>query len=175
MTELAPDPELSPQADEAGVLHSFLEYYRSIFLRKTDGLTEAQARTTIEPSELTILGLVRHMAEVERGWFRRRIAGHLDQGMLYCDDEDQDRDFHPAANDTLAGALAVLHDEIEASRAATAGVAPDALMKGVPPQQRIPGWQPNVRWVMVHMIEEYARHCGHLDLLRERIDGATGD
>ena len=48
-------------------------------------------------------------------------------------------------------------------------------MKGVPPQQRIPGWQPNLRWVMVHMIEEYARHVGHLDLLRERIDGAVGD
>ena len=175
MTELAPDPELLAQADESAVLHSFLEYYRSVFLRKTDGLTEAQARSVIEPSELTILGLVRHMAEVERGWFRRRTGGDLSAGFLYCDVDDMDRDFHPSEDDTLAAALVTLHEEIEAARAATSGVAPDALMKGVPPQQRIPGWQPNLRWVMVHMIEEYARHCGHLDLLRERVDGVTGD
>ena len=175
MTELAPDPELLPQADESAVLHSFLEYYRSVFLRKTDGLTEAQARTTIEPSEMTILGLVRHMAEVERGWFRRRTGGDLSADFIYCDDADMDRDFHPTADDTLAEAIETLLAEIAASMAATSGVAPGDLMKGVPPRQRIPGWQPNVRWVMVHMIEEYARHCGHLDLLRERIDGVTGD
>ena len=175
MTELAPDPELLPQADESAVLHSFLEYYRSVFLRKTDGLTDAQARTTIEPSGLTILGLVRHMAEVERGWFRRRLGGQLDQGMLYCDDEDEDRDFHPTADDTLADALAVLQTEIDFARATTAALDPASIAIGTPVKQRIPGWQPNVRWVMVHMIEEYARHCGHLDLLRERIDGVTGD
>lgn len=175
MTELAADPELVPQADEATVLHSFLDYYRSVYLRKAEGLTEQQARTTIEPSELTVLGLIRHMAEVERGWFRRRTGGDLSAGFIYCDDLDPDRDFHPAAGDTLADAAQALVAEIEASRAATAGVAPDDLTKDVPPQQRIPGWQPNLRWVMVHMIEEYARHVGHLDLLRERIDGATGD
>ena len=175
MTELAPDPELLAQADETSVLHSFLDYYRSVYLRKAEGLTERQARTRIEPSELTILGLVRHMAEVERGWFRRRTGGDLSAGFIYCDDEDPDRDFHPSEEDSLADALRTLRDEIEASRAATTGVDPDDLMKGVPPQQRIPGWQPNLRWVMVHMIEEYARHAGHLDLLRERIDGATGD
>jgi hypothetical protein len=81
--------------------------------------------------------------------------------------------FHPARATPRRRSKTLL-DEIEA-RAATSGVAPDALMKGVPPQQRIPGWQPNLRWVMVHMIEEYARHVGHLDLLRERIDGAVGD
>jgi hypothetical protein len=175
MTELAPDPELIPQADEAAVLHSFLEYYRSVFLRKTDGLTEEQVRIAIEPSELTILGLVRHMAEVERGWFRRRIAGHLDQGMLYCAGADPDGDFHPADSDTLAAALAALRDEIEFARRASHGLDPSSCAIGIPPAQRIPGWQPNVRWVMVHMIEEYARHCGHADLIREAIDGTTGD
>ena len=174
-TPLAPDPELLPQADEATVLHSFLDYYRSVFLRKAEGITDTQARMAIEPSGLTIIGLVRHMAEVERGWFRRRTAGDLSAGFLYCDDHDPDRDFHPGPDDTLAEALAVLNAEIEFARTATAGVTPGDLMKGVPPQQRIPGWQPNVRWVMVHMIEEYARHCGHLDLLRERIDGTVGD
>lgn len=172
---LATDPELLPHADEHTVLDVFLEYYRSVFLRKVAGLTETQARVRIEPSELSVLGLVRHMAEVERGWFRRRLAGQLDQGMLYCDDEDPDRDFHPTATDSLHAALAALTAEIEFAREVTARVTPDTLSLGMPPTQRIPGWQPNVRWVVVHMIEEYARHCGHLDLLRERIDGSTGD
>ena len=175
MTELAPDPELLPQAGELEVLHSFLEYYRSVFLRKADGLDEDAARRTIPPSEMSILGLVRHMAEVERGWFRRRIAGHLDAGFLYCDDDDPDRDFHPSADDTLAAARATMIEEIGFARSTVAGLAPDALAVGVPPTQRIPGWQPNLRWVLVHLIEEYARHCGHADLLREQIDGVTGD
>ena len=80
MTELAPDPELLPQADEATVLQSFLDYYRSVFLRKVDGLSEEQVRVTIPPSDLSALGLVRHMAEVERGWFRRRTAGDAQPG-----------------------------------------------------------------------------------------------
>ena len=175
MTELAPDPQLLPQADEATVLQSFLDYYRSVFLRKVDGLTDEQARVTIPPSDLTVLGLVRHMAEVERGWFRRRTAGDLTAGFLFDYGEDPDGDFHPAPEDTLADARAALVAEMEFARTATAAAAPADLMKGVPQQQRIPGWQPNVRWVMVHMIEEYARHCGHLDLLRQTIDGTTGD
>ena len=73
VTELAPDPELIPTADEATTLWSFLDYYRSILIRKAEGITEAQARITLGPSDLTLIGLVRHMAEVERRWFRRRF------------------------------------------------------------------------------------------------------
>lgn len=174
MTELAPDPELQPTGDELSTLHSFLDYQRSILIRKAEGITDEQARTTIEPSDLSLLGLIRHMAEVERSWFRRRFSG-LDAPPLYYGDYDPDGDFHPGVDDTIAEALTALLDEIDFARSATAGVPADTLAASVPPTQRIPGWQPNLRWILVHMIEEYARHCGHADLLRQRIDGAVGD
>jgi hypothetical protein len=178
MTELAPDPELLADADEAAVLHSFLEYYRSVFIRKAEGIDETQARLTLPPSELTLLGLVRHMAEVERGWFRRRFADQ-EAPFLYCGDAadggDPDGDFHPADTDTMADALAALHAEIEFARTVSAGVPMDTLAAADPPWQRIAGWRPSLRWIVVHMVEEYARHCGHADLLRQAVDGATGD
>lgn len=178
MTELAPDPELSPTADEGATLRSFLDYYRSILIRKAEGISEAQARTTLGPSDLTLLGLVRHMAEVERGWFRRRFMD-IDCDFLYCGDaslgEDADGDFHPSDTDTVAEALRALRDEIEFARASTGDVALDELAKADPPWNRIPGWRPTLRWIMVHLIEEYARHCGHADLLRQAVDGTTGD
>ena len=174
MTELAPDPELQPAADEPTTLHGFLDYQRSILIRKAEGISDEQARTTIEPSDLSLLGLVRHMAEVERGWFRRRFAA-LDAPPLYYGPDDRDGDFHPGHSETLAEALDALRAEIAFAHSATAGVAVDTLAAGIPPTQRIPGWQPNLRWILVHMIEEYARHCGHADLLRQRIDGSVGD
>ncbi|MDP2293349.1 MAG: DinB family protein [Actinomycetota bacterium] len=174
MTELAPDPELLPAGDEAALLHSFLDYYRTILLRKAEGLTDAQARLVLPPSDLTVLGLVRHMAEVERGWFRRRFMAH-DAPFLFCTDDDPDRDFHVTDADSLADALVALRAEIDFARESTRSAAMDTLAAAVPPTQRIAGWQPNLRWILIHMIEEYARHCGHADLLREAADGATGD
>jgi hypothetical protein len=114
------------------------------------------------------------MAEVERGWFRRRLKDEI-APYLYCTDADPDADFHPEEQDTVAAALEALNAEIAFARAATRGVALDTVAAANPPSQRIPGWQPSLRWIMVHMIEEYARHCGHADLLREAIDGTTGD
>ncbi|MEZ5217672.1 MAG: DinB family protein [Ilumatobacteraceae bacterium] len=178
MTELAPDPELLPAADEGTTLRSFLDYYRTVFLRKMEGISEEQARITLGPSELTLLGLARHMAEVERGWFRRRFLD-LDAPWLYCGeaatDGDPDGDFHPSPDDTMADALAALDAEIRLARTETDGVALDTLAAGDPPGQRIPGWRPTLRWILVHLIEEYARHCGHADLLREAVDGSVGD
>ena len=174
MTELSSDPELQPTGDEAALLHSFLDYQRTILLRKAEGITEEQAQMRIEPSEMSLLGLIRHMAEVERGWFRRRFAA-LDAPPLYYTEEDRDGDFHPTASDTLAEALATLRAEIEFAQSSTSGTPFDTLAKAIPNTQRIPGWRPNLRWILIHMIEEYARHCGHADLLRERIDGSVGD
>jgi uncharacterized protein DUF664 len=174
MTELARDPELDPAGDEITLLHSFLDYQRTILLRKAEGLTESQARSVIEPSDLSLLGLIRHMAEVERHWFRRRFAS-LDAPPLFYDDIDPDGDFHPTESDTLADAMVALLAEIDFARTSTAGIPLDTLATGAPPSQRIPGWQPNLRWILIHMIEEYARHCGHADLLRQRIDGSVGD
>jgi uncharacterized damage-inducible protein DinB len=174
MTPLPTDPELQPTADEVTTLHSFLDYYRTILIRKAEGITEEQARTRIEPSDMSLLGLIRHMAEVERGWFRRRFAA-LDAPPLFYDDHDPDGDFHPSDEDTLDEAMSALLAEIEFARSSTSGVSLDTLAASIPPTQRIPGWQPSLRWILIHMIEEYARHCGHADLLRERIDGSVGD
>ena len=174
MTELASDPELQPTGDEVALLHSFLDYQRTILLRKAEGITDEQSRMRINPSELSLMGLIRHMAEVERGWFRRRFAA-LEAPPIYYSDDDRDGDFHPQDGDTLADALATLQAEIDFAQSSTSGVPLDTLAKAVPPTQRIPGWQPNLRWILIHMIEEYARHCGHADLLRQRIDGSVGD
>jgi Protein of unknown function (DUF664) len=178
VTELAPDPELIPTADEATTLWSFLDYYRSILIRKAEGISEAQARITLGPSDLTLIGLVRHMAEVERGWFRRRFMD-IECERLYRGDassgSDRDADLHPADSDTVDDALRDLREEIDFARSSTTRVPMDTLAKANTASNRIPGWRPTLRWILVHMIEEYARHCGHADLLREAADGTTGD
>jgi uncharacterized damage-inducible protein DinB len=178
VTELAPDPELIPTADEATTLWSFLDYYRSILIRKAEGITEAQARITLGPSDLTLIGLVRHMAEVERVWFRRQFMD-IECESLYRTDasvkEDPDVEFHASEADTVDEALRDLREEIDFATASTAGVPMDTLTKAEQVSKRIPDWRPTLRWILVHMIEEYARHCGHADLLRQAADGATGD
>ena len=173
MTELAPDPELNPTADEAATLLSFLDFYRSVLIRKVEGITEEQARITLGPSDLTLIGLVRHMAEVERVWFRRRFMD-IECEVLYGGD-DPDADFHPTESDTVDEALRHLLEEIDFATSSTAGVPMDTLAKAHQSSNRIAGWRPTLRWIVVHMIEEYARHCGHADLLRQAADGATGD
>ena len=113
------------------------------------------------------------MAEVERGWFRRGIAGE-DAPPLYCGaahpDGDDDGDFHPPLDATLADALAVFAGEVAAANAVLATVESlDDLDTRTERPTR------SVRWILVHMVEEYARHCGHADLLRQALDGTVGD
>jgi uncharacterized damage-inducible protein DinB len=149
------------------ILDEFLNFYRAVFRRKAEGLDDDEARrAACPPSELTVMGLVRHMAEVERGWFRRRIAGE-DAGPIYYSDDDHDGDLHVGPTDTLGEALVTWDAEVDLARAILGDVTLDDL-------DRERG-QYSVRWILVHMIEEYARHCGHLDLIREAIDGQTGD
>ncbi|MEW2292472.1 DinB family protein [Streptomyces sp. NPDC006743] len=159
-------------ADERTMLEGWLDYHRQTLAWKCEGLTDEQLRTaSTPPSDLTLLGLVRHMAEVERSWFRRVLAGE-DAGPLYYDDEDPDGDFHVTATDTWAEAHATWQAEIEAARRLCAGVGLDDLSKG---RSRSSDEPFNLRWIYTHMIEEYARHNGHADLIRQRLDGATGD
>ena len=163
-------------ADERTMLNSFLDYYRATLLVKADGLSDEQARTAaVEPSDLSIMGLIRHMAEVERSWFQRWFVG-ADAPPLYYGDHDEDGDLHPGPDDTLADAIAVLEREVELSRSITAGAPSlDDLTVHVSTHPERAGFHPNLRWILVHMIEEYARHAGHADLVRQRLDGATGD
>ncbi|MCI3278774.1 DinB family protein [Streptomyces cylindrosporus] len=160
-------------ADERTMLEGWLKYHRQTLAWKCEGLTDAQLRTAaVEPSSLSLMGLVRHMAEVERGWFRVVVGAEEEAGPIYYTDEDPDGEFHLTEEDTWAEAYATWQAQIEAARRHAAGFGLDDITKGRHPRS---GEQFNLRWIYTHMIEEYARHNGHADLIRERIDGATGD
>ena len=156
-------------ADERTTLVAFVDYFRAVLIRKAEGLTDEQARITVGASELTILGLVRHMVVVERAWFQETFAGR-DVEFEWLTDEDPDGDFHPGPDDTLADALAAYRAEIAATDAVIA-VAELDLVVARPDHGRAV----TMRWILVHMVEELARHCGHADLIREAVDGTVGD
>jgi uncharacterized damage-inducible protein DinB len=164
--------EPSTTADERTMLEGWLDYHRQTLVWKCEGLTDAQLRTaSVEPSELTLMGLVRHMAEVERGWFRQVLTGEA-AGPIYFSEADPDGEFHLSESDTWEEAYATWQSEIDKARRNAAGFGLDDLSKGT---SRRTGEHFNLRWIITHMIEEYARHNGHADLVRERLDGATGD
>jgi uncharacterized damage-inducible protein DinB len=138
--------------------------------RDTDLDADQLARRSVQPSTMSLLGLIRHMAEVERSWFRRVMAGQ-DAPKLYCTDENPDGDFDGARADPgeVAQAWSSWRDEVDFAERFTR-LATDLSLVGTMRNGR----PIQLREVLVHMIEEYARHCGHADLLRERIDGRVG-
>jgi uncharacterized damage-inducible protein DinB len=159
--------------DERTMLEGWLDYHRQTLLLKCAGLTAEQLKTrSVEPSGLTLLGLVRHMTEVERWWFRIRAAGQQLDG-LYGTEANPDADFDDVDDADAEADFAAFTAEVEAVRAAAADLSLDHTFH----RRRRDGGtdEINVRWVYVHMIEEYARHNGHADLIRERVDGVTGD
>jgi uncharacterized damage-inducible protein DinB len=162
----------APAADERTLLLAFLDYNRAVLARKAEGLTDEEARRkACPPSDMTLLGLIRHMADVERNWFQRSFLAADAPPIFYGaahPDGDEDGDFHPPPDATLADALATFWREIEVSTRNTAAASLDDI-------ERRDRNTYSLRWILVHMIEEYARHCGHADLLRQAIDGATGD
>jgi uncharacterized damage-inducible protein DinB len=161
-------PEVPRTGDERTLLEAWLDFHRATLLMKCAGLTDEQLRLrSVEPSTLSLLGLVRHMADVERGWFRRGV-GQQRADPIYQSDDDPDSDFNNVGAADAATAFDTYREEVEQAKAAAAGAALDDTFVGK-------GRTYSVRWVYQHMIEEYARHNGHADLLRERIDGATGD
>ena len=152
--------------DERSVLVGYLEYHRAVFVRKAEGISDDDARrAACPPSALSLLGMVRHLADVERWWFRRVHAGE-DLPDLFSDDAEWD----VPADATLADALAVWQEEVAAARSVVDRSSLDDRHAFDPG-----GGGGSLRRLLVHMIEEYARHCGHADLLREAIDGVTGD
>ena len=156
-------------AGERQMLEAWLDFHRQTLLGKCSGLTAAQLRErAAPPSGLSLLGLIRHMAEVERGWFRRRVAGE-DAGYLYSSETDPDGEFDHVDTADAEQDFATYLREIDLARQAAARRELDETFFHSHRRAQI-----SVRWVYVHMIEEYARHNGHADLLRERIDGATG-
>ncbi|MGW0940044.1 DinB family protein [Streptomyces sp. NPDC002666] len=163
-----PMPPLS--ADERTNLASWLDFYRATVAVKCEGLTDEQVReTSVAPSALTLMGLVQHLAEVERNWFRRVLTGE-DVPPAHggpAGPEGHDGGFELSGDETFPGSCARWQEEIAVSRA---NCATRSLEDTVP----FMGGEVNLRWIYTHMIGEYARHSGHADLLRERIDGSTG-
>jgi uncharacterized damage-inducible protein DinB len=156
-------------AGERQMLEAWLNFHRQTLLGKCSGLTARQLRQrAAPPSNLSLLGLIRHMAEVERGWFRRRVAGQ-DTGFLYSSEDDPDGEFDHVDTADAEEDLAAYLRETELARQAAASRDLDETFFHTHRNAQM-----SVRWVYLHMIEEYARHNGHADLLRERIDGATG-
>jgi hypothetical protein len=157
-------------ADERTSLEAWLDYHRATLLWKCDGLTPEQlAERSAEPSTMSLLGLVRHMAEVERGWFRQFVAGE-DVPDIYGSGESPDADFNEVDPARAEDDFAIFRAEVESCRAVAARFELSHLTRHGRRDFDI-----DLRWVYVHMIEEYARHNGHADLIRERIDGAIGD
>jgi hypothetical protein len=157
-------------AGERESLEGWLDFHRATLLFKCQGLTGDQLTGRgVAPSSLSLLGLVRHMAEVERWWFRRLFAGQDGLGDLFCSEEFPDGEFDLAEASGAEADFATFATECALARQATAGRSLDETFVGRH------GNEIDLRWVYVHMIEEYARHNGHADLLREQIDGVTGD
>ena len=164
--------EPSRSGGERDSLLSFVDYFRAVLVRKCVGLDHDQLNRTVAASTLTLARLVRHMAFVEDHWFQAVLHGRelpalwLDADWHAQPDWEMDTaaDFSPAA-------LADQFDAaVERSRLAVQGVDLDTLAA-----RDTHGGATNLRWILIHMIEEYARHCGHADLLREAIDGTVGD
>ena len=155
--------------DERACLQGWLDFQRQTLLMKCAGLTHDQLATrSVPPSALSLLGLVRHMAEVEAWWFRSFAGGVPSHGFFAPDgDEDfEDLDTVPAPE-----VFATYAEQCRLADAAVADLALEARFTAP--------WEDagdlDLRWIYLHMIEEYARHNGHADLLRELIDGVTGD
>ena len=164
----------APVADEREGLLAFLAQQRLVLRVAAHGLTDEQAGAAPSASALSVGGLIRHVALTERHWIDM-VVGHSESAT--DDDDTYEQGFRFGPDDTLADALA-LYDEVAARTAAVvAGI--DDLGQAVPVPKDVP-WFPDdvdawsVRWVLLHIIEETARHAGHADIVRESIDGATG-
>ncbi|MGI5453746.1 DinB family protein [Streptomyces sp. CA-249302] len=163
-----PIPHLT--GGEREMLESWLDFHRATLELKCKELDDAQVRLpAAEPSALTLLGLVQHLAEVERNWFQRAVGG-LDMPPVFGEGNESGYGLDPARG--IHDALDLWRREIARGRELCAGRSLDYVTRI--PDGDMAGIEVSLRWVLIHMIEEYARHNGHADILRERIDGVTG-
>ncbi|GLX35723.1 hypothetical protein Sros01_17960 [Streptomyces roseochromogenus] len=161
------DPPLT--GTERETLRAYLDFHRATLALKCEGLTDEELRRPASPpSTLSLLGLVRHMAEVERQWFRRTIGGAVVPHLWSAEHDFQAA--YDASRSTRAEAFAAWEAEVEHSRAVEAAAASLEVTVHVPKW----GADASLRLVMLHMIHEYARHNGHADFLREAVDGTVG-
>ena len=153
---------------ERAMLEGWLEFHRTTLMLKCEGLgRDALIARPVASSNLSLHGLVRHMADVERNWFTRTLLRVSDTQPIFYDPAIEDSELVPLDHADWEADLSAWRAECEASRRAarTHTLDDTGIRRGQPC---------SLRWIYVHMIEEYARHNGHADLIRERIDGATG-
>jgi uncharacterized damage-inducible protein DinB len=161
-------PDTPAVADEMTALSAWLDWHRVTLVSKLDGLTEEQVRWSPVPSGTSLLGLVKHLTETEHGWFVTEYA-QLDEPPPFETPEDPEAGFRAEPHETIAGLVAGYRAICERARALVAGASPDET---VPNARR---GRVDLRRIMIHMVEETARHNGHADIIREMIDGSSGD
>jgi len=165
-----PREALPPGKGEKAVLAEYLDRYRMTFELKCEGLTSEQlARRSVPPSTMSLLGMIRHLARVEHSWTRRVLEGRVGLPRLYRTGDDPDLDFNQAVADdaVVADAWTTWRNEVSHAQEVYADLDLDTPVE-------VHGDEVGTRDIIVHLIEEYARHVGHADLLRESIDGRTG-
>ncbi len=160
---------LGGQAREVDLLNGFLDWYRAVVENKVADLSLEDASRVMTPTGLSPLGIVKHLAYVEKSWFKARFAAEEEK--VSWADGDADADFRIEPGETVASVIDFYRESADASRRIAAGAALDELSKSTSPHYGVV----SLRWILVHMLEETARHAGHLDLMREQIDGKTGD
>jgi hypothetical protein len=179
MTTFRADDRVDPPlaGDEAATLLGFLNYQRDTLRWKCSGLTGPQLAQTLAPTTMTLGGLLKHLAVVEAGWLNQTFAGGIVKPSWFdeLDRSDPDWSFTTAAKASPEQLFAWLDESIDVSDRVIAGAVagPDGLSALSEPVES--GRRFSLRWIICHLIEEYARHNGHADLLREAIDGATGE
>jgi uncharacterized damage-inducible protein DinB len=155
-------------ATERAMLEGWLEFHRTTLVLKCEGLDDAARKARPVPSsKLSLHGLVRHMGEVERNWFRRVLLGEPDAAPIWYDPAVEDSELVPLDHADWDTDLAAWQAECEDSRAA-------AAPRSLDDTGRRDGEPCSLRWIYTHMVEEYARHNGHADLIRELVDGSVG-
>jgi uncharacterized damage-inducible protein DinB len=170
-------PEPPVEGDEAATLLGFLDFQRATLGWKCSGLDSAGLTATVGVSSMTLGGMLKHMALVEEFWFSESLYGRDKQPPWDAVDwkADPDWEWHSAAQDSPEQLLALWQDAVSRSRSLVADALADGGL-GRPAKRSWPdGRAPSLRWILCHMIEEYARHNGHADLIRESVDGETGE
>jgi uncharacterized damage-inducible protein DinB len=160
---------LGAQAGERELLNGFLDWYRAVVEHKVADLSLEDARRAMTPTGLSPLGILKHLALVERSWFTVRFAAEADK--VHWADDDPGGDFRIEPGETVASIVDFYRGAVGDSRRIAAGSPLDEISNSESPHYG----HVTLRWILVHMIEETARHAGHLDVMREQIDGKTGD
>jgi uncharacterized damage-inducible protein DinB len=170
-----PEPPLA--ADETATLLGFLEYQRATLAWKCAGLDASGLEATVAASSMTLGGMVKHLAAVEDSWFSQWLHGRDPEPPWDSVDWDADRDWewHSAAEDTPEQLHTLWQDSLARSRSLVTEALADGGLGRLARRTWPDGRAPSLRWILCHMIEEYARHNGHADLLRESVDGLTGE